>query len=67
MAIAPALVERLSWSAERLACHREAQLRRLLQGAIERSPWHRRRLSLAGQLEAVVKEFDSFTRNLTPE
>jgi len=45
MMLAPALIERLSWSAERLAVHRRARLRALLRTATEHSHWHRRRLS----------------------
>ncbi|HVL82669.1 MAG TPA: hypothetical protein VM367_00015 [Pseudonocardia sp.] len=43
--LAPSLVARLDWPAERLAEHRTAQLRELLRVAVERSPWHRRRLA----------------------
>jgi phenylacetate-CoA ligase len=35
---------RLGWSASRIAAHQEEQLRLLLAHAIERSPFHRRRL-----------------------
>jgi phenylacetate-coenzyme A ligase PaaK-like adenylate-forming protein len=41
----PSLVARLDWSAERLAEHRTARLRELLRVAVDRSPWHRRRLA----------------------
>lgn len=41
----PSLVDRLDWSAERLGEHRTAQLRALLRVAVDRSPWHRRRLA----------------------
>lgn len=43
--LAPSLVARLDWSAQRLAEHRTARLRELLRVAVERSPWHRRRLA----------------------
>jgi phenylacetate-coenzyme A ligase PaaK-like adenylate-forming protein len=41
----PGLLERLDWSAERLAAHRQGELRRLLRVAKDLSPWHRKRLS----------------------
>ena len=41
----PGLIERLDWSAERLAAHRQAELRRLVRVAKDLSPWHRKRLS----------------------
>lgn len=41
----PGLLERLDWSAERLAAHRQAELRRLVRIAKDLSPWHRKRLS----------------------
>ena len=42
--ILPEQVERLAWPAERLRRHRQEGFRDLLRVAIERSPWHRRRL-----------------------
>lgn len=45
MAQLPAHVSRLDWSAERLGAERDAQLRRLLAVAKERSAWHRDRLA----------------------
>lgn len=45
MALAPQLIERLGWSADRLAIHRQERLRELTRAAIERSPWHRQRLA----------------------
>ena len=44
-ALLPGLMERLDWSAERLAAHRQAELRRLVRVAKDLSPWHRKRLS----------------------
>lgn len=44
LSLAPEMVSRLAWPAERLAVHRGQCLRRLLQVAIDRSPWHRRHL-----------------------
>ena len=41
----PGMMERLDWSAERLAAHRQAELRRLVRVAKDLSPWHRKRLS----------------------
>jgi len=45
MAQLPGQVERLGWSAERLAAHRRDALRLLVGTAQIRSPWHRRRLA----------------------
>jgi phenylacetate-CoA ligase len=45
MAMLPGQVERLGWSAERLAIHRRDALRQLVRTAQDRSPWHRRRLA----------------------
>jgi phenylacetate-coenzyme A ligase PaaK-like adenylate-forming protein len=45
LTIAPGLIERLDWSADRVAAERTEKLRRLLTVAVERSPWHRKRLS----------------------
>lgn len=39
------MLDRLTWSAERLAEHRTAELRRLLRVARDASPWHRERLA----------------------
>jgi phenylacetate-coenzyme A ligase PaaK-like adenylate-forming protein len=41
----PAHVRRLGWPASQLRAEREQKLRALLRIAIERSPWHRRRLA----------------------
>ncbi|HKY75231.1 MAG TPA: hypothetical protein VJS45_03760 [Acidimicrobiia bacterium] len=41
----PGMMERLDWSAERLAAHRQAELRRLVRVAKDLSPWHRKRLA----------------------
>jgi phenylacetate-coenzyme A ligase PaaK-like adenylate-forming protein len=45
MAIAPRLVERLSWPADRLAAHRADRLGEAVRDAVDRSPWHRERLA----------------------
>jgi phenylacetate-coenzyme A ligase PaaK-like adenylate-forming protein len=44
-ALAPRLVERLSWSADRLAAHRTQRLREVVRDAVDGSPWHRERLA----------------------
>ena len=44
-AIMPEHVQRLGWPASQLRAEREQKLRALLRIAIERSPWHRRRLA----------------------
>ena len=45
LALAPRMIERLDWSADRLAAHRTEQLRGLVRHAVGRSPWHRARLA----------------------
>jgi phenylacetate-coenzyme A ligase PaaK-like adenylate-forming protein len=45
MGLAPRFIERLDWTADRLALYRVQRLRRLVRDAIERSPWHRERLA----------------------
>jgi phenylacetate-CoA ligase len=45
LALAPGLIEQMSWPAERLAAHRARRLRGLVRIATERSPWYRKRLS----------------------
>lgn len=44
LALTPEMVSRLTWPAERVAVYRRQRLRRLLQVAVDRSPWHRRNL-----------------------
>ena len=44
-AMLPGFVQRFRWSPEQLAAERLRALRALLLLAIERSPWHRKRLS----------------------
>lgn len=41
----PEMVARLDWPADRLAEHRQAELRRLIRVARDLSPWHRKRLA----------------------
>jgi phenylacetate-coenzyme A ligase PaaK-like adenylate-forming protein len=43
--LSPRFIERLDWSADRLALHRAERLRGLVRDAIARSPWHRERLA----------------------
>jgi phenylacetate-coenzyme A ligase PaaK-like adenylate-forming protein len=45
MALAPRLADRLSWTADRLADHRNWRLREVVSEAVEHSPWHRERLA----------------------
>jgi phenylacetate-CoA ligase len=45
MALAPRLIERLEWPADRLAEHRRASLRAIVADAVAHSPWHRERLA----------------------
>jgi len=45
MALLPGMLERIGWSADRLAAHRRQELRRLVRVAKDLSPWHRKRLS----------------------
>jgi len=58
MALAPRLIERFDWPTERLAAHRQAQLRELLRVAVGRSPWHRRRLSHVDPATFTEAELD---------
>ena len=41
----PQHLDRLSWNAQQLAAHQREQLRALLAAAVERSPFHARRLA----------------------
>ena len=45
MALAPRLIERLDWPADRLARHRTQRLREFVREAVACSPWHRERLA----------------------
>ncbi len=45
LALAPRLIEQMSWPADRLAEHRTRRLRELVRIATERSPWYRKHLS----------------------
>src|SRR5688572_5568352 len=66
VAMAPDLVDRLAWPADRLAAHRQQSLRRLLRVATERSPWHRRRLAGIDPQqvdEATLSELPTMTKD----
>ena len=45
LALAPRLIDQLSWPADRLAEHRTLRLRELVRISTERSRWYRKRLS----------------------
>ena len=45
IALAPRLIERMHWPADRLAAHRVQRLRELVRTAVARSAWHRERLA----------------------
>ncbi|MCA1845474.1 MAG: hypothetical protein LC792_20230, partial [Actinobacteria bacterium] len=44
-ALMPEMLARIEWPAERIAEHRQAELRRLVKVARDLSPWHRKRLN----------------------
>jgi phenylacetate-CoA ligase len=65
MALAPRLIERLDWPADRLAAHRVQRLRELVRHAIDRSPWYRERLAgvdLERLDEAGLRELPTMTK-----
>jgi phenylacetate-CoA ligase len=65
MALAPHLIERLDWPAERMAAHRSEQLRELVRYAVAHSRWHRSRLEGvdADQLDATsLRELPVMTK-----
>jgi phenylacetate-coenzyme A ligase PaaK-like adenylate-forming protein len=45
MEMAPELIGRLDWESARLQAHRTQALRALVRVAVDRSPWHRKRLA----------------------
>jgi phenylacetate-CoA ligase len=45
LALAPRLIDRLDWPADRLAAYRQERLRDLVRTATERSPWYASRLA----------------------
>jgi phenylacetate-coenzyme A ligase PaaK-like adenylate-forming protein len=64
-ALAPRLIERLAWSADRLAAYRSQRLREVVRHAADRSPWHRARLGgvdLDRLDEASLRELPSMTK-----
>ena len=64
LTLAPALIDRLDWSADQLAVHRVERLRELVGYAIGSSPWHRERLDgvdLARLDEASLRELPPMT------
>jgi len=65
-ALAPRLIERLQWPAERLAAHRAQRLREVVREAIARSPWHRERLTgidIDGLDETTLRELPTMTKS----
>ena len=64
-ALAPRLIERLDWSADRLAAYRSQRLREVVRHAADRSPWHRERLAgvdLDRLDEASLRELPPMTK-----
>jgi phenylacetate-coenzyme A ligase PaaK-like adenylate-forming protein len=64
-ALAPRLIERLDWPADRLAAYRSQRLREVARHAAERSPWHRDRLAgvdLDRLDEASLRELEPMTK-----
>ena len=65
MKLAPGLIERLDWPADRLAADRVQRLRELVGYAVDASPWHRDRLAgvdVAGLDEASLRELPPMTK-----
>jgi phenylacetate-coenzyme A ligase PaaK-like adenylate-forming protein len=65
-AVAPRLIERLDWPADRLAAYRSQRLREMARHAAERSPWHRERLAgvdLDRLDEASLRELEPMTKS----
>jgi phenylacetate-CoA ligase len=65
MALAPQMIERLEWSADRLAAHRRQKLRAIVAHAMVGSPWHRERLSgvdLVHLTEDTLRELPPMTK-----
>ena len=79
IALAPRLIERLDWPADRLALHRAQRLRDLVRAAVDRSPRHHERLAGVDvarldddslrELPAMTKAdlMDNFDRIVTDE
>ena len=65
MALAPQLIERLEWSADRLAEHRRASLQATVAHAVAHSPWHSARLAsvdLTRLDEESIRELPPMTK-----
>jgi phenylacetate-CoA ligase len=65
MALAPRLIERLGWSADRLAAYRSQRLREVARQAVECSAWHRERLAgvdLDGLDEVSLRGLEPMTK-----
>jgi phenylacetate-coenzyme A ligase PaaK-like adenylate-forming protein len=63
--LAPRLIERLEWPADRLAAYRSHRLRELVRHAVDCSPWHRDRLDgvdLDRLYEAGLRELPTMTK-----
>ena len=66
IALAPRLIERLEWQADRLALHRAQRLRELVREAVDRSPWHHGRLNgvdVARLDEETLRELPPMTKS----
>jgi phenylacetate-CoA ligase len=65
MVMAPQMIERLDWSADRLAAHRQQKLRAIVAHAMVGSPWHRERLAgidLVNLTEDSLRELPPMTK-----
>jgi phenylacetate-CoA ligase len=65
-ALAPEMITRIGWSADRLAAYRQDRLRALVTSAVARSPWHAERLAGldVGRLdETSLRELPTMTKD----
>lgn len=65
LTLAPGLIDRLDWSADRLAAHRIQRLRQIVGYTIASSPWHGERLAgvdVARLDEAALRELPPMTK-----
>ena len=65
-AMLPEMLARIDWPAERIAEHRQAELRRLVKVARDLSPWHRKRLNgvdLDDLDETTLAELPAMTKD----
>jgi len=65
MALAPQMIERLDWSADQLAAHRQQKLRAIVAHAMISSPWHREHLAGVDLLrldEDTLRELPPMTK-----